>query len=73
MSKLDDKYEETLKFSRRSYFYGRIAICFGCWFYLIVIAFILFLVGLWSFDRPITTWFIPIEDPALNLTAIFNP
>jgi len=56
-AKLDEDFDDTIKFSRYSYIFGRLAIFLGLTFYTAIVLVCLFLVGLWSFDRPPAEWF----------------
>jgi len=48
-AKLDEDFDDTMKFSRYSYIFGRLAIFLGLAFYMTVVLVCLYLVGLWSF------------------------
>ena len=69
-AKLDDKYEETILYSKRSYCYGRLAILVGISGYFVLVMSVLYLLGLWSFSRPLNTWF-KVQNPILNTTSLF--
>lgn len=48
-AKLDEDFDDTIKFSRYSYIFGRLAIFLGLTFYTAIVLVCLYLVGLWSF------------------------
>lgn len=50
-AKLDEDFDETMKYSRNSYIFGRLAIFFGLIFYLLLVLACLYLLGLWSFEE----------------------